>query len=241
MVKPSGIKPSDIKPQVSTEGQTIQQKEAEKAKSQQNKAISSSDRARLASQAGFQRMRRAKGKKGLDIGDSSDAPIPLPGDELDPDAWSQEKLDSAQGSLALAGSQFGDIAETEGADLAESVVGSSFMPVEEDLDEMQRLADLEPQEPAPMLEEVSTDVGRLFGIELGEKSPPGHKVLAAGLVVAGEPDSVQVEEGKLREKELAGGIEKVTKRGNQAVGEAQKMSKGINREVNRQRTLIVKR
>ena len=92
-----------------------------------------------------------------------------------------------------------------------------------------------------MLDDVSSNVGRLFGIELPDECPVGHKVLAAGLVVAGEPESVQVDKGKLKEKELAGGIEKVTKRGNQAVEEAQKMSKGINKELSVQRTFVFKR
>ena len=88
---------------------------------------------------------------------------------------------------------------------------------------------------------MSNSISAFFKIEGLEDVPIGHRVLAAGLVVAGEPDSVKVSEGKLEESELAGGIEKITKRGNQAVGEAQRMNKGINEKLNLQRTFMFKR
>jgi hypothetical protein len=50
-----------------------------------------------------------------------------------------------------------------------------------------------------------------------------------------------VGEGSLNEKKLAKGLQKVTERGNQAVGEAQRMNKGIDRELNVQRTFVFKR
>jgi hypothetical protein len=244
--KAGGIKPGTVQPQQIIQQQqgpkSLQDKEAQQVKDQNQKArISSADAARIASQAGFQRLKK-KSDKGIDIGDSSGAPIPLPNDEIEDDAWSQERLDKAQENLTLATAQFGEVARgTEEATLGASIVGSSFMPTEDDLAKMQAIAGKAGQDPQPIMDEVSNSVGRLFGIELPEETPMGHKVLAAGLVVAGEQESVQVDKGKLDEKELAEGIEKVTKRGNQAVEEAQKMSKGINKELSVQRTFVFKR
>ncbi|MEZ4270076.1 MAG: hypothetical protein R3C68_01125 [Myxococcota bacterium] len=239
MVKAGNVDGPSVKAQ---QGTTLQQKEAEQVKSQNQQRVSSQDAARLASQAGFQRLRKKSGK-GFDVGDSSHSPIPIPDDELDSGVWSQDRLDDARGNMTLASAQFGEIAKgTEGTTpLGEVVVGSSFMPIEDDIADMQAIADRESQEAMPALQEVSHDVDKLFGIRLHENIPVGHRVLAAGLVVAGEPESVKVKDDGLEEKELASGLEKVTKRGNQSVSEAQKMSKGINREINFQRTRMFKR
>src|SRR5687768_13346070 len=123
--KPGAIKPGS--PQTPVQRQTpvaptLQDKEGQLVRDQQQKRISSSDAARLASQAGFQRLKKSD-KKGLDIGDSSNAPIPLPGDELDPDAWSQERLDAAQENLTLATAQFGEVAQaSDSASLGAALV-----------------------------------------------------------------------------------------------------------------------
>jgi hypothetical protein len=218
----------------------LNQVEAQKVKEAHTKKVSAQDAARVASQAGFQRL-GAK-KKGLDIGDSSRSPIPLPEDDVDTEAWEHDSLGKAQENLTMAGAQFNEIAQggTEEASLAASVTGSSFLPTEGGVAQLQGLADKEPPPPVE-LEDVTTDVKRLFNIELGEDVPVGHKVLATGLVVAGEAGSVRVEQGGINEQELASGLQKVTERGNQAVGEAQKMSKGINEKLNVQRTFVFKR
>ena len=237
MPKTGGINPGQFLPQSKPD---VHGAEKAKVKTEQGKALSSADAARLASQAGFQRLRKKGAHKGLDIGDSSAAPIPLPGDDVDAESWSQERLDSAQGSMALANAQFGEIADADGAEasIGATLVGSSFMPIEDDITEMEDLAARPPPKPLPMLDEMSNSVSQLFGIELPAETPVGHRVLAAGLLVAGEKDAVQVKEKALDERDLAGGIKKVSERSNQAVGEAQKMSKGINRELNLQRTMF---
>ena len=205
--------------------------EAQKTRDATARRIASQDAARIAQQAGFQRLGTSK-KRGFDVGDSSRAPIPIP-DEQDEDVWTQERLDNAQENLALASAQFAEAARgpEAGGSLAEALAGSSFLPTEDGVSGLQGLAEQEPP-PSVALEDVTTDVKRLFNIELKDEVPLGHKVLATGLVVAGEAGCVQVEEG---------GLQKVTERGNQAVGEAQKMSKGINRELNVQRTFVFKR
>lgn len=231
---PQQARPLDSKPD-------LNQAEAQKAKLQKAQRMSSTDAARLASQAGFQRL-GPKSRKAFDIGDSSSQQYALPEDDVDPEAWSQERLESAQGSLSLASAQFGEVAAAPAeVSMAAAVVGSSYMPTEEDIAEMEDLAKRPAPHPIPMLEEVSNSVNMLFGIDLGDETPVGHKVLAAGLVVAGEPESVHVDKGKLAERQLADGVQKVTKRGNQAVGEAQKMNKGVNEKLNVQRTFMFRR
>lgn len=230
------IAKADVKPDVN-------QVEAQKVRDANAKRVASQDAARVAQQAGFQRMGKV-GKKGFDIGDSSRSPIPIPEDGAEDSAeiWTQERLDRAQENLSLASAQFADAARSPeaGGSLAEAVVGSSFLPTEEDLGKLQLLSERQPPEPMA-LEDVTTDVKRLFNIELKDEVPLGHKVLATGLVVAGEAGCVKVEEGGLNEANLADGLQKVTQRGNHAVGEAQKMTKGINRELNVQRTFVFKR
>ena len=252
MVKTTGAPPGQVPqqplPQQLQQEKTgkqkgLNQKEARQALQQKGEKISSSDAARIASQAGFQRTQKKGKKGGFDIGDGSGQQFSLPQDDVDGELWSSEKLEDAQGSLSLASSQLGELAKAgeSAPSMGAALVGSSFMPTEEDLEELEDIAKRKPPKPMPMLEEVSNSVSTLFGIPLDEDVPVGHKVLAAGLVVAGEPESVKVAKGKLEEKELAGGIQKVTKRGNQAVGDAQRMSKGINQQLNLQRTFVFKR
>ena len=125
--------------------------------------------------------------------------------------------------------------------MAEALVGSSFLPTEQDVQRMEALAAREAPEPVP-LDDAQSNVERLFNIPLGdEEVPVGHKVVAVGLVVAGETESVEVDKGGLNEQKLAGGVQKVTEKSNQAVGEAQRMSKGIHRELSVQRTFVFKR
>lgn len=233
------VKAGEIRPGM--QPQTLQQREAEQVKQQQKGKLTPQDQARIASQAGFQRTHRKKGKKGLDIGDSSRSPIPLPDDDVDEETWTSERLDGAQKNLGLASSQFAEVAELDGeTSVAEVAVGASFLPTEDSVAQLEDLAKRPAPEPIPM-DEVTTNVERLFSIKLDEEVPLGHKVLATGLVVAGESGSVDVGKGSLDEKKLAKGLQQVTERGNQAVGEAQRMNKGIDRELNVQRTFVFKR
>ncbi|MEL6546932.1 MAG: hypothetical protein AAFQ82_20060, partial [Myxococcota bacterium] len=190
-------------------------------------------------QAGFQKLGAHRKKRGFDVGDASGAPIPLPSDDIDPDEWSQQKLEQAQTNLSLASAQFGEIAE-EGGDIGEAVVGGSFLPTDDDVSRMQALSEREPPPPLEF-EDVSTDVSRFFGIEMGDEVPTGHKLLATGLVVAGEAGSVEVGEDGANEAKMAAGVKKVAEKGNQAVTQAQMMNKGIDQQVNYNRTFVVKR
>ena len=86
---------------------TLNEKEAAKLQAQQGqRPMSAQDAARIAQQAGFQRTQKKPGK-GIDLGDSSRSPIPIPDDENDTELWSTERLESAQENLSMAGAQFG--------------------------------------------------------------------------------------------------------------------------------------
>jgi hypothetical protein len=238
MPKPTDGVKSSVVPQ---QAPSLEQKEAQKAKEQVlQQRISSSDQARIAQQAGFSRAARKKAKA-LDIGDSSRAPIPLPDDDVDNESWSSERLDTAQKSLGLATAQFEEIAEgEEAADIGEAVMGGSFSPTEQGVAQLEDLAQRSVPA-APTTSEMTANMERLFAIKLDEEVPIGHKLLAAGLVAAGESGWVSVDKGRLNANKLAAGIQKVTERSNQAVGEAQKNIKGIDRELNVQRTFVYKR
>jgi len=237
----AGFVPGQIAPQPQPQKPELSQVEKAKVAQQQGQPkVSAQDAARIAQQAGFQRAQKKQGK-GLDIGDSSRSPIPIPDDDEDTEVWSPEILDGAQEHLTLAGTQLGEAAKAGSPEaMGEAITGSSFMPTEDGVAKLQLLADRPPPEPLP-LEEVTTSVKNLFNIDLGAGVPPGQKLLATGLVVAGEARSVQVDKGKINEQQLAGGVQKVTERSNHAVGEAQKMSRGVSRELNLQRTFVFKR
>jgi hypothetical protein len=200
--------------------------------------VSAEDAARIAQQAGFFRTRK-RSTKGFDIGDSAHTPIPLP-DEGDDVEWTPEGLDDAQQHLAMASAQLGEaIKAPDSQSLAETILGNSFLPTEA---ELAKLELLERRKTAPMvLAEVASNVRKLFEIELSDDVPLGHQMLLAGLVVAGETSWVKVDKGRIDEAKMVRGMQKIAERSNQAVGEAQKMSKGVHRELNLQRTFVFKR
>lgn len=201
--------------------------------------ISAQDAARLAQQAGFQRPQ--KKLRGLDLGDSSHSPIPVPDDEVDTEVWSPERLESAQRHMSLASTQLDEAARApEGKDLGEAVAASAFLPTDDGVKRLQDLADRPAPDPTPM-GDVTASVREMFGIPLADDTPLGHTLLATGLLVAGCADAVEVASGRLVQAKLAAGVQRVAERSNQAVGEAQKMSKGVSLEVNRQRTMVFKR
>lgn len=241
---PTGATPGQLQRMQQEQSEVVNKRDKQKAQQQTKEKLSSADAARLASQAGFQRMKKGEKKKGFDVGDGSSQQFSLPQEELDTEAWSQERLESAQGSLALANSQLGEVAGQAGAaatNMAATILAGAFSATEEDLAELEDLAERKPRHEIPSLEEISGSISNLFGIQLGEDVPVGHKVLAAGLVVAGEPSAIKVDKGKLGEPELAAGMQKVTKRGNQAVSDAQRMNKGVSQQLNLQRTFVFKR
>jgi hypothetical protein len=236
-------KATDIRgPQVTQKsGETVQEKEAQKQLQNQVKKKAHQDAARVAQRAGFQRL-GARKRGVLDIGDSSQAPIPLPGDELmDTEDWNWDSLDKAQEQLVMSASRLDEVVTGSAQDdLAAVAAKASFMPTEEGVEKLQGLVD-KPEAQVSSLDGVSQSAKNLFNIQLDDDVPLGHRVLAMGLIVAGEAENLDVVKGKIKEHTIAGGVQKVAQRSNQSIGEAQKMSKGINRELNVQRTVIFKR
>ena len=189
-------------------------------------------------------------KKGrLSLGDSSGAPIPLPDDDVDGEAWSQQGLESAEQALGSAEVHLEQsLKEVEGGasgrTLGVSLLEGGFLPVEEDLERLQALSEREAalgEENQERLRGVEKSLGALFGVVIGEDTSVAHSVMAAGLIVAGEPEGVAVLEGALDEGKLATGIQKVTSKGNKAVEKARTMNQGIGKELSVHRTMVFKR
>ena len=218
---------------------TTEQKTQAQVQKKDAKKVSPQDAARLAQQAGFQKSRK---RGGFDVGDSSQAPIPLPDDELDPDAWSQQGLDNAQQTLSSAGPQLESAMADlkDGLGLGEAFVEGAFMPTEKDLARLQALKEREP-EPQPDMESVSESLKNLFGVEFNKEMSVAERAMAVGLMVAGQSEQVKIDDGTINREELLAGLRKVTEKGNQSVGQAQKMNKGIDQQLNLQRTFVFKR
>ena len=243
-VRSGTLQPGQVPGQIAGQQvQTLQEKEQAKALLQQQQPlgkISAQDAARLAQQAGFQRTRKKSGQA-FDVGDSAHAPIPIPDEEDTDNDSPPELLEEAQQHLFLASAQLGEVANAPSAQsLAETIMGSSFLPTEEGVKKLQDLDDRPAAEPLAFAE-VGSSVKNLFNIELSDDLPMGHKMLVTGLLVAGEGLCVEVGEGRINERKLASGLQKIAERSNQAVGEAQKMNKGVHRELNLQRTFVFKR
>jgi hypothetical protein len=123
--------------------------------------------------------------------------------------------------------------------LGQALVENMFMPTEKGLERLQALKEREP-EPEPDLKAVSAGLEKLFGVRTEGASP--HEIaLAVGLVVAGQKEGISGAEGELDRAGLLEGVRKVTEKGNQAVGQAQKMNKGIDEQLNVQRTFMFRR
>lgn len=220
---------------------SLQEHEAAKTQQQQVQKASAQDAARIAQQAGFQRTGQKKRAGDIDIGDSSRVPIPLPEEESQGEGWDFDVLDKARENFTMAASHCSDIAKDENAEpMAETLLSSSFMPTDEGTAKLQLILDREPPPAVPM-EEASGHLKSFFDIQLPPEVATGHRLLALGLTVAGEVEAIEVTQGSINERRLAGGVQKVAERSNQAIGEAQKMSKGVSRELNLQRTFVFKR
>ena len=230
--------PRDVSGKVGPARVSTQQQPAETQTQQAKKKMSAQDAARIAQQAGFHKSTRQKRR--FDLGDSSQAPIPLPEDELDPDAWSQQALESAQQLLGGAAPQLEQAgAELEELGLGQALLENMFVPTEKDLERLQALRERESQE-EPDLSSVGAGLAARFGLKTEGASP--HEIaLAVGLVVAGQTESLLGAEGDLDRAGLLEGVRKVTEKGNQAVGQAQKMNKGIDEQLNVQRTFMFRR
>ncbi len=236
--------PQNPAPQVPTQRPAVLREAEKVVQPQQQPAnkLSPQDAARLAQQAGFQRTQKRRGASHLDVDDLGRTPIPVPEEEGGPEAWDGEKLNDAQQHMALMSARLAEIATEESSEpFAERLISLGFLPTEEDLCRLESLSGSPEPEALPSMDEAAENVRKLFGVELSSEVPLGHALLVAGLVVAGEGGHAAVKGGAVDEQKLASGMKTIVQRSNQAVGDAQKMNMGINRELNLQRTFVFKR
>jgi hypothetical protein len=220
----------------------------------QKKGQSAADAERLVSQAGYQRTSGKKRDKGFDLGDSTQAPIPLPADDTDAAEWSQGALQEAQEELTRQGSAFMQAAKDLPADadlevLWQRVVSQSFADTPEHLAKLaegQAEASTEPTGASLQLAQMQGHAEALFGKTLGN-TEPGAALVAAALMVAGASDAVDVVPGAaggrdtLNATKLAAGVQNVVKGGHTAVEDARKMNQGIDKNLSIHRTFVFKR
>lgn len=227
------------------------------------KIMAPQDAERLVSQAGFARAKKRR-PGDLDMGDSSQAPIPLPEDDVDSSMWSAEALTDVQAQLGVQSSLLRAVREQAAAGqgsalpggakgLWQAMVGAAFG---EDGEGGQadgggsRLAVLTqtpPPDPKGMAR-MAQGAQSHFGIELAGLDP-GAQLMAASLLVAGQHTQVAVvpaEGGAQGDTTLDGsklttGVEAVLNGGRAAVDDGRRMNEGVVKNLAMHRTFVAKR
>ena len=200
---------------------------------------------RLHSQTGYQKL--GKRRRGLDLEGLTEAPIPLPIEEVDETAWDQQSLDEAQEELTMQGVQLKQLAEEvaeEGAQ--EGTVGvfgrlikRTFKPTQEGVAKLQAL-ETRQTPPPPGMQDVHNNLDKLFGLKLQGVSQ-GAAMVATALVVAGLSDAVLPSDDSLEPKALCRGMQKMVDNSNTSVEDARTMSSGISKQLALHRTFMFKR
>lgn len=238
-----------VKPQAPQQGRPLSkaelQEQAELLEAPAPRKNSAAEMERMVAQTGFARTGRKRNGRGFDLEDNTQAPIPLPVDEVDQEAWGQQTLDDAQEQLTLQSRELKHLTE-EVANEGEGELGifgkliqRSFGPTEEGVQKLQTLADATPAE-RPGMAQVNKSLQSLFGIRMGDV-PNGPAMVAAALVVAGMPDAVQPQGESLEANRLAGGMQKLVENSTGAVEDARSMSSGITKQLAVHRTFMFKR
>lgn len=228
------------------------------------RVMSAADVERLASQAGFARTGGRKKNKNIDVGDSSQAPIPLPEDDLEGNDYSNgmsyEGLDQAQAQLlhhkaALTRTRGKGIKNLLG--MWESLIaGDGTSDEDDDVDDarqarsrhlQQMQAEIPPD--AEALAGLTASIREQFGIDLAG-SPVGPQMMAASLLVAGQREDVAVTTSPagastaaptLDAERLFAGAGRVIDAGRQAADDARKRADGMQRNLSFHRTFVPKR
>lgn len=162
------------------------------------RVMSAADVERLASQAGFSRTGGKKNKKGIDLGDSSQAPIPLPEDDLDgtdpANAMNYESLAEAQSQMLHHGAA---MTRSRGSGTRSLlgmwqalIAGEGTQDEDEEVDEareargkhLQSLASEIPPD-AEAMAGLAASIREQFGIDLAG-TPIGPQMMAASLCKA---------------------------------------------------------
>ena len=247
--------PAETADQVKNQAQTpgtrplskVEQQElAEHLEAPAPRKNSAAEMERMVAQTGFARTGRKRNGRGFDLEDNTQAPIPLPVDEVDESSWEQRTLDDAQEQLTLQSHELQHLAEdvaNEGEGelgLFGRLIQRSFKPVQEGVEGLQKLANAAPPAQQPGMAQVASSIHSMFGIKMGDV-PNGPAMVAAALVVAGMPDAVQPEGDSLEANRLSQGMQKLVENSSSAVEGARGMSSGINKQLAVHRTFMFKR
>lgn len=227
------------------------------ARSTGAKKVSAADAERMVSQAGFARSGAKKKGTGLELGDASRGPIPLPEDDVDTSEWSSEGLAEAQAQLLghtvqlrrsrgrAKGGLSGAFAAIIGGDPASDDAGEDgdATAVTERHAHLQALAAQTPP-PPPAMAALAKSIQAQFGIDF-TGSPPGAALVAASLLVAGHPNDVQVAAApggkELVADALMQGLQRVVEEGHTAAEDARRRSEGVTKNLAMHRTFVPKR
>lgn len=222
------------------------------------KVLAPGDAERLMSQAGFARSKK-KRPGDLDMGDSSQAPIPLPDDDVDAQVWSAEALTQVQAQLGVQSSLLRTVRQEGGTEgglrgLWQAMVGAAFGEgshdagsLAEETARLQALMDNPPPD-AQVLLQMAQGAQAHFGIELTALEP-GAQMMAASLLVAGQKEQVAVvadpaQAGapkQLDRNKLTAGVESVLDGGRAAVDDGRRMNEGVVKHLAMHRTFVAKR
>ncbi|MEE2960127.1 MAG: hypothetical protein VYA34_05235 [Myxococcota bacterium] len=218
-----------VDPRIINQG--LQKQTTQEAK--KSDKLSGADAARIAEQAGFQ---KEKKKRGLNLGDSSQAPIPLPEDEVNLELWDQRRLEALHESLGNIGSELGEAKAGESDEIGGAILEGVFLPTEASNQKLEKItARVKERQDFSMDDEaVSASLGAM-GIEVKDAGA-GENLLRAGLLVSGQADKAS-----LSGNELLNAARQVVEDANGAVGQAQKMNKGIDLQLNMNRTFMFNR
>lgn len=215
--------------------------------------VNAADAERLVSQAGFARAGKKRRPGELDVGDASQAPIPLPEDDVAPETWSAEALALVQTQLGGQAAALGR-ARTRGAGtkgrlralfaaLVEQSAGEE--PSEADAARLAALGEGVPPD-AAALGALARDTRAHFGLELTGLDV-GAQLLAASMLVGGHASQVAVlpqaeaSAPELDGERLADGVQRVLDGGRDAVDDGRRMNDGVSRQLSMHRTFVFKR
>jgi hypothetical protein len=220
------------------------------------KVIAPQDAERLVSQAGFARAKKKRPGE-MDMGDSSQAPIPLPEDDVDASVWSAEALAQVQAQLGAQGGLLRAVrqdsaqkAKSRGAKgFWEAMVEAAYGDGGEEPQRLGALVD-NPAPDAGSLAQMAAGAQAHFGLDLAGLEP-GSQLLAASLLVAGQSAQVAVVPGaqeageagpkQLDGDKLLGGVEAVLDGGRAAVDDGRRMNEGVSKNLAMHRTFVAKR
>lgn len=254
--------PSSDELRESTEGHGEAQRGVDRATGGQPKKVTAADAERMASQAGFVRSGAKKKGQGLDLGDASRGPIPLPEDDVDTSEWSNEGLTAAQSELlghtvrlgrgkakargglkaafaAIVGGLGGEGGAHDDAEASEDDDAATA----ERRARLQALVEQSPPAP-PAMAALAKSVQTHFGIDIAG-APAGAALVATSLLVAGHAENVQVAAvpgaKELVADNLMDGLQRVVEEGRAATDDARRRTEGVSRAMALQRTFVPKR